>query len=194
VAPQRNAWVETHPLAGESAATERVGEEASGARSVKLVGPKVSCRRSRVTMRMDAGEFAFDYPSLVFTGIADGHGFVTAVFGLFCLAAAVAPLAPLLRNSPAAWLLGLAPLLLIVIFGGLLYLKTSTDYFSTQAEEGSIGAQVVDLANSLTKRLLGQAAERVYIAIGGYLAFLASVYLAVQSIRGAMALRATVPH
>jgi len=125
------------------------------------------------------------HPGLLFTGIGDGHGFATVGFALVCVAAALAPLAPLLRNSRGAWLAGVVPLLLIALFGGLLYLKISTDYFSTQAQEGSLGTQIVDLANSVTNRLLGQAAKRVHIAIGGYLGLVASAYLAVRSLRAA---------
>jgi hypothetical protein len=126
---------------------------------------------------------------LLLTGIGEGHAFTKVLFGLFCIAAAFAPLTPLFSDSKLARFAGLAPLFFIVIFGGLLYLKASTDYFSTRAPSGSIEAQVVDLANSVTNRILGKAAQRVKIGIGGYLAAVASCYLAWRVLR-----RATSAH
>jgi hypothetical protein len=125
-----------------------------------------------------------DDPGLLLTGIGDGHGLRTATFGVLCVAAALAPLTSFIRDTRVTRLAALVPLIFMIGFGGVLYLKTSSDYFSTQAQSGSIGAQLVDLANSLTRRALGRIRERVEPAVGAYVSLLASGLLALLAIRG----------
>ncbi len=143
------------------------------------------------TLVTDAGRFQLGFhfydiwtlignPALLLTGIGDTHTAGAIVFGLVCVIAALAPLSVLLRDTTLTRLAAFAPLLIMVVFGGLLYLKTSTDMFSTNADADSIGGQLVGLANSITNTLLGKIADRVDLGLGAWLGLLAGVFLAVR--------------
>jgi hypothetical protein len=120
-------------------------------------------------------------PTRMFFGV--DYTMQSALFSLVCLACVLAPVAAHLSTHRFARLGYLAPLLLIVLCGALLYSKTSGDFFASPSDNG-IGTSVVHLANRLVARGSDLVSRHVAIGAGGYLAAIASVVLAVQGIRG----------
>jgi hypothetical protein len=119
-------------------------------------------------------------PPRILFGLDNDHMFNSILFGLFCCAAALAPL--LARNlapqlSAAAYF---APLALILICATALYLRTSGDLLAAPESSNTLGSDLVRLANDLLNRGAGVAAKSVTVGAGGYLAALGSVWLAVQ--------------
>lgn len=146
------------------------------------------------TLITDLGRLQFNFhfpdlwtlignPAALLTGRSDGQTFATSVFSLLCIAAALAPLTALIRDTTATRLASLLPLIFMLLFGGLLYVKVSPDYFTTRARPDSIGGQFVALANSVTGSLVGKISERVTLGFGAYLSAGASLYLAFKAAR-----------
>lgn len=120
------------------------------------------------------------HPSRLFTGLADGDGVRSVLFGVLCflvLAVAVAPQIRLDTRPPFAHL---APLLLMLVCGALLYEKTSGEFLAQTNETNAIGAHVIAFANSIAHRLSAAATRHVSLGLGAYVAFAASIVLAVR--------------
>jgi hypothetical protein len=120
-------------------------------------------------------------PTRMFFGV--DYSLQSALFSLVCLACVLAPVAAQLSTHRYARLGYLAPLVLIVLCGAILYSKTTGDVFAAPSDNG-IGTGVMHLANRLAARGSDLASRHVAIGSGGYLAAIASVVLAVQGIRG----------
>lgn len=121
-------------------------------------------------------------PARIVTGIGSGHAGEAFLFGIVCLAVAIAALAPYVTRQRVAWLALLAPCALMIGCGLWLYVKSSADAIPDTGRIGELGSQVVQLANTLTNRLGGMAERRVSLGMGAYLSFIASSLLAVRGV------------
>ena len=119
-------------------------------------------------------------PALLLTGVSDRHSARSIAFGFVCVVVALASLAPYVRKSKNAWLATLAPLVLMLLCGALLYYKTSPDYFSASADAGEVGRDLIQLANKLAGKMVGNVARHVSIGLGAYVSFLASGVIAIR--------------
>lgn len=136
----------------------------------------------RLTFRFYNLLTLIENPSRIVTGIPAGHAAESVLFGLVCLVAVCGVFAPSLWRDRAAWLAYLVPCALIIACGLWLYLKSSQDVLAETDRYGQIGSQVVEFANKLTRRLGNVVAQRVSLGMGAYVAFGASVLLAVRGI------------
>lgn len=94
--------------------------------------------------------------------------------------------APLLAQAWAPRFLSLAycaPLLLMALCGALLMSRFFRDWVAVSKNAAPLEQEFARLANDLFERGAGLAARSVKISIGGYLAALASVWLALQGAR-----------
>jgi len=105
------------------------------------------------------------------------------LFGLICIACLGGPLLPQIIQRRAAWLGYLAPLVLMVLCGAILFSKTSGEFFSTPSNAGSVTGSFIRFANDLVNRGGGLVAKHISVGAGGYLALIASVFLAVHGLR-----------
>jgi hypothetical protein len=128
-------------------------------------------------------------PGLLLTGIGERNSLGTVAFGVLCVAAAISPLLPLVRDTTATRLAGSIPLLWMLGFGGWLYWETLGHYFTHRASADSLVGQLTHWANSLTNDLLERLAGRVSFGAGAWLGFVASAFLAQRSVRSALARR-----
>jgi hypothetical protein len=120
-------------------------------------------------------------PTRLFFGV---QGFSHRImFGLFCILCLLAPLLPHVRGGRAAWLSYTAPLLLMVTCAALLYWRTSSDLFAAPANAGAAAGSLIKFANSLVQRGSDMVSRHVSIGVGGYLALIACIVLALRGIR-----------
>ena len=82
-----------------------------------------------------------------------------------------------------AWLSYTAPLLLMVICAALLYWRTSSDLFAAPANSSAAAGSLIKFANSLVQRGSDLVSRHVSIGVGGYLAMIACIVLALRGIR-----------
>jgi hypothetical protein len=120
-------------------------------------------------------------PTRLFFGI---QGFAHRImFGLLCVLCLLAPLLPHLRGGRAAWLSYMTPLVLMVICAALLYSRTSSELFAAPANAGAAAGSLIKFANSLVHQGSGLVARHVSIGVGGYLALIACIVLALRGVR-----------
>jgi hypothetical protein len=120
-------------------------------------------------------------PSRLFFGV---QGFTRRVlFAAMCLLCLLAPLLPHLRRGRANWLGYLAPLTLMILCGVFLYWRTSGDLFATPGDAGRAGSNLIRFANGLLHQGSELVARHVSVGIGGYVALMASIVLALRGIR-----------
>jgi hypothetical protein len=120
-------------------------------------------------------------PTRLFFGIQ--APFQRIVFGLVCILCLGAPALPYLRRERVAWLGYLAPLILMLICGVLLYSRTSSEFFGTPSDASGLGGDLIRLTNKFARQGTGLVARHISIGVGGYLAFVASVVLALRGLR-----------
>lgn len=116
-------------------------------------------------------------------------------FGLICLACLVAPLAPHLEVAPtplepiprkrgkSLWLCYAVPLVLMVICGVLLYIRTSGDFFADPGDPNSMTGSLMHFANGLVRHGSDMVSRHIAVGAGAYLALLGSSVLASQGVR-----------
>ena len=107
----------------------------------------------------------------------------TFLFGALCLLCLLLPFAVYLRRVRFTRFGAVAPLALMLICGVTLYGKSSGEFFATPTGAASASGNLIRFANGLVHRGSGAIARHVSIGLGGYLAFLASVALAVSGLR-----------
>jgi len=117
-------------------------------------------------------------PALLLTGLRDDHSAKQIVFGILCLAVALAPLSIYMHPSGRAWLASFAPLALMVLCGALLYYKTSPDYFAANPDAGDLGRELIKFANQVAGKVVGGIAKHVSLGLGAYVSLLASLVIA----------------
>src|SRR5471030_2521415 len=120
-------------------------------------------------------------PTRLFFGIRGSTHRI--LFGLVCILCLLAPLLPHLRRGRANWLGYLAPLLLMVICGVLLYFRTSSELLAAPSDAGRAGSSLIRFANDLVHQGSGLVARYVAVGVGGYLSLIACMVLAVRGVR-----------
>jgi hypothetical protein len=105
------------------------------------------------------------------------------VFGVVCILCLLAPVLPHLRRGRANWLAYLAPLILMVICGALLYSRTSSEFFAASGDAVSPGGNLIRFANGLVRHGSGLVARHISVGVGGYLAMIAGLVLALRGAR-----------
>ena len=127
-------------------------------------------------------------PRRLLTGVGDLDILVRMVFGLVCVAVALAPFAAQLAKVRTPSLFSSAPLLLMLVCGIVLYVRSSTAHIEAPESMGRIGALVSRWANGAMSWSGDVVARHIALGAGGYVSFAASIYLAVK---GAMPPRRT---
>jgi hypothetical protein len=132
-------------------------------------------------------------PTRLFFGV--NAPFQRIFFGLICLACLVAPLAPHLEVAPtplepiplekgkSLWLCYAVPLVLMLVCGVLLYLRTSGDFFADPGDPNSMTGSLMHFANGLVRRGSDMVSRHISVGAGAYLALLGSSVLASQGVR-----------
>jgi hypothetical protein len=119
-------------------------------------------------------------PSRMFFGF---HGWAHRVgFAVVCVACLAAPVLPHWRREKILWLSYLAPITLMAICGALLSWRTSGEFIAAPNDVGRIGGNLVQFANDLVHHGSTLITRHVSIGVGGYLAFAASLVLALHGI------------
>jgi hypothetical protein len=121
-------------------------------------------------------------PRWLVTGVEDGFPLARLAFGFVCLVAVSAPLLPRLGYPRVPYLLSAAPFLLMLLCGIVLYVKSSSTHIEAGAGLGRWGGYLAKWANGATSWGTDVVARHIQIGAGGYLAFIASGYLAVRGI------------
>ncbi len=121
-------------------------------------------------------------PSRLITGLTDGDRLRGVLFGAVCLAVLVWAILPRERSSLQARLAALAPLVLMIVGGALLYREASTDFFADTSPPGSIGSHLTALANAVASRLSTTVSRHVTLGLGAYVSLVASVVLAARGL------------
>jgi len=106
-----------------------------------------------------------------------------AAFGVLCLACVAAPILAHLRRGRALWFTYLAPLALMGICTVLLFWRTSGQFVAAPNDAEHMAGTVVQFANDLVHHSSTRMTRHVSIGVGGYLALLASLLLALRGAR-----------
>jgi hypothetical protein len=122
-------------------------------------------------------------PARLVTGIHRGDA-LTIPFGVFCLIALAAPLAPRLSDHPLARYGPCVPLSLMLLCGVALYAVTSGDSFTVPAGANSVTQAFARVGNTLVGHASAVAARHVTIGLGVWLSLPAAIYLAHGALRG----------
>lgn len=120
------------------------------------------------------------HPSRLLTGLADGDGIRSVLFGVICLAVLAVAVVPQTRPTRRPPFAHLAPLVLMVLCGALLYEKTSGEFLAQTNETNALGAHLIAFANTVAHRLSAAATRHISLGLGAYVAFAASIVLAVR--------------
>jgi hypothetical protein len=100
-----------------------------------------------------------------------------------CMACILAPLLPHFRSVRVLWLSYVAPLALMVICAVLLYSRTSGEFIAAPGNAGRVGGNLIQFANDLVHHGGDLVARHVSIGVGGYLALVAAIVLALRGVR-----------
>lgn len=122
------------------------------------------------------------HPSRLVTGLTDGDRLKGALFGAVCLAALAGVFVPHPRDSGRVRVAYLAPLVLMIACGAVLYERTSGDLFAATSDPGSLGAHLTALANEVAGRISAAVSRHISLGLGAYLAFVASLVLAARAL------------
>jgi hypothetical protein len=121
-------------------------------------------------------------PRWLLSGVRDAHPLAKVTFGLVCLVVITAPLLPRMGFPHVPYLLSSAPFLLMLLCGIVLYVKSSSTQIAATDSLGRIGGYLAKWANGATNWTGDVVARHIAIGAGGYLAFLASGFLAVRGV------------
>jgi hypothetical protein len=121
------------------------------------------------------------------SGINNSHVLATLGFGLVCAAAVAVPAISIFYKRKDAWLTYLLPFTVMTVSCVVLYVKSSTSYFPTDADSHSVSALFARIAQRVATRAGDTVASRISIGAGAYVAMLCSCLLA---LRGMAMLRA----
>jgi hypothetical protein len=121
-------------------------------------------------------------PRWLLSGVRDAFPLARVTFGLVCLVVITAPLLPRLGFPHVPYLLSSAPFLLMLLCGIVLYVKSSSTQIAATDSLGRIGGYFAKWANGATNWTGDVVARHIAIAAGGYVAFLASGFLAVRGV------------
>jgi hypothetical protein len=122
-------------------------------------------------------------PSRLVTGVNRGDA-LTLPFGVLCLAAIAAPLAPRYVRHRLAQFGPCVPLCLMLACGVILYGVTSGDTFTAGPEPGSLTNALARFGNTLVGHASAVVARHITIGLGVWMSLPAAVYLARGALRG----------
>ena len=122
-------------------------------------------------------------PIQLVSGIDRAHAYVGIVFGLLCLAAVFAPLAPIIWSRRAAWLANTIPLALIAGCAVLIAARSPGDYFNTPPHASLLGTDLIRFANDVVNQGATLVTKRISLGAGAYLAVIGSAFLAMRGVR-----------
>jgi hypothetical protein len=71
----------------------------------------------------------------------------------------------------------------MLICGVLLYSRTSSEFFGTPSDASGVGGDLIRFTSKFARQGTGLVARHISIGVGGYLAFVASVVLALRGLR-----------
>ena len=117
-------------------------------------------------------------PSGLMSGLSGG-GASSGIYGFLCIVALLGPLAPQVWKDKRAHLGGLLPLAFMLLVALMIYLGINDGLKQAQSAAGIFGggAQAAQMAE-IGNMMLQKAMSAISIGLGGYLALLASLYLA----------------
>jgi hypothetical protein len=122
-------------------------------------------------------------PAWLLYGMGSSHPLESVVFGLLDIGVLVLPLVPYQVKTRSAWLLSVAPLVLMLLCGVELYEKTAGPYFEATQRAGSWAQAAVRFGNHVAEGVGDAAARHISIGLGGYVALAASLFLAIKGLR-----------
>ena len=122
-------------------------------------------------------------PAWLLYGMGSSHPLEAVAFGLLDVVVLVLPIVPFVVKKRSAWLLSVAPLLLMLLCGVELYEKTAGPYFEATQRAGSFAQALVRFGNSVAEGAGNTVARHISIGLGAYLALASSLYLAVRGLR-----------
>ena len=122
-------------------------------------------------------------PARLFTGVGSNAGWLTIPFGVLSLAILAATLAPYVSGNRLARLTRIAPLLLMIVCGAILYHETSQDTFTVAQNAGDVTNALVNLANVMARHSVGVVARHIGVGAGAWVAALGALYLAYTGLR-----------
>jgi hypothetical protein len=126
-------------------------------------------------------------PRWLLYGVGQSASLTSIVFAIVCLGVIGAPLVPRIGLLPqmstrVAWLMSSAPLLLMVLCGVTLYVKSSTAHIEAMDSLGRVGDYLARFANGATRWGGDVVARHIAIGAGSYASFIASGFLAVKGV------------
>jgi hypothetical protein len=122
-------------------------------------------------------------PSRLVTGVNRGDA-LTLPFGVLCLAAIAASLAPCYLRHRLARFGPCIPLCLMLACGVILYGVTSGDTFTAGPGAGSITNALTRFGNTLAGHASAVVARHITIGLGVWMSLPAAIYLARGAVRG----------
>lgn len=122
-------------------------------------------------------------PAWLLYGLGSSHPLESVAFGLLDLVILVLPIVPFIVRKRSAWLLSTAPLVLMLLSSYALYERTSGPYFATTERAGRWAHALVNFGNVVAQGVGDAAARHISVGLGGYLALLAALFLAVKGLR-----------
>lgn len=124
-------------------------------------------------------------PVRLFTGVEGHRGASTVILAVLCLATLLACSLPYFWRSRHAWIVLGAPAALMLVVALLLYLRVSDDVFVARlGAPDTIGNDIRHLTTHVLHHLRANAARRVSLAPGAYLAALGSLLLLARGVKG----------
>jgi hypothetical protein len=117
-------------------------------------------------------------PTRLLRGIDAATDLWTAPFALLCLASLAAALLPGWLRLPGSRFGYLAPLLLMLVCGGILYYETSRDTFAAAVTGNQVTDALLNLGNMMVRRAGTLVAKRISVGAGLWLSGAGALYLA----------------
>jgi hypothetical protein len=121
-------------------------------------------------------------PARIVTGVNRGDA-LTIPFGVLCLGALAATVAPGFSARKIARFGPCAPLALMIFTGALLYAVTSGDAFTAAPDAGRVAAALTHFGNLLANHASAVVANRISVGFGVWLSVPGAIYLAQGAIR-----------
>jgi hypothetical protein len=119
-------------------------------------------------------------PSQLFFGVRHGYLLLALPFGALCLACIYVLVLPYQGWPREAWLLHLAPLLVLVGCYAVLWHRTGHELIQT--DPNTVAGDITRFANHIWSRGTGLVARHVSVAGGAYVALAGSVFLAARGL------------
>jgi hypothetical protein len=117
-------------------------------------------------------------PARLLRGIDTASDLWTLPFTLLCLASLAAALLQGQLRLPGSRFGYLAPLLLMLVCGGILYYETSRDTFTAAVAGNQVTDTLINLGNLMVRRAGTLVAKRISVGAGMWVSAAGALYLA----------------